>query len=101
MRQKVSKPPLPDDLWEVGRRDWDTGSELIETCIDMHDTPTYVTYFLSVREALNNVRLFFSGLPPEIAYFYTAESWDESYPDDKDWYIKDNECAVSIFPFGC
>jgi len=75
MRQKVSKPPLPDDLWEIGRRDWDTGSELIETCIDMHDTPT--------------------GLPPEIAYFYTKESWNDSYIDDKDWYkdwyIKDNE----------
>lgn len=38
----VSIPPRPEELSEVGKRDWKTGVELIKTCMDTHDTATYV-----------------------------------------------------------
>lgn len=58
--QQVSKPPLPDELWDVGKRDWNTGSELLETCIDTHDTATCVNLLslAGIEETLNV--LFFS-----------------------------------------
>ncbi|KAF8907715.1 glycoside hydrolase family 47 protein [Gymnopilus junonius] len=62
----VSVPPLPSELTETGQKDWQLGYELIETCMDTHNTAT--------------------GLAPEISHFYTAENGDVS--DDKDWYIK-------------
>ena len=38
--QKVSIPPRPEELSEKGRRDWETGVELIRTCMHTHDTAT-------------------------------------------------------------
>ena len=38
----VSVPPRPEELTEVGRRDWTTGIELLRTCMATHDTKTFV-----------------------------------------------------------
>ena len=38
----VSVPPRVEELSETGRRDWHTGVELIRTCMNTHDTQTYV-----------------------------------------------------------
>ena len=42
LEQDVSVPPRPEELTEVGRRDWATGIELIRTCMATHDTQTFV-----------------------------------------------------------
>lgn len=39
---KVSIPPKPHELTKVGLRDWKTGMELVKTCMNTHDTATYV-----------------------------------------------------------
>lgn len=39
---QVSIPPRLDELSEQGKRDWGTGIELVKTCLDTHDTATYV-----------------------------------------------------------
>lgn len=36
----VSVPPSPGELSHIGKRDWDTGVALIETCMDTYDTAT-------------------------------------------------------------
>jgi hypothetical protein len=48
----VSIPPKPRELSETQSRDWDTGKELIKTCMATHDTKTCV----------NAIRLVFSLL---------------------------------------
>lgn len=40
--QSVSIPPRPEELSKKGKRDWQTGVELIKTCMNTHDTATYV-----------------------------------------------------------
>ena len=42
LEHDVSVPPRPEELTEVGRRDWTTGIELLRTCIATHDTKTFV-----------------------------------------------------------
>lgn len=37
---RVSVPPQPDELSETGKRDWQTGVELVKTCMNTHDTAT-------------------------------------------------------------
>ncbi|THH14487.1 hypothetical protein EW146_g5847 [Bondarzewia mesenterica] len=66
----VSIPPLPHELSETGRRDWETGVELIKTCMSTHDTQT--------------------GLAPEIAYFRIPSDDMTGMLNNapKDWYIK-------------
>ncbi|KDR68814.1 hypothetical protein GALMADRAFT_256675 [Galerina marginata CBS 339.88] len=66
----VSVPPHPTELTATGRKDWQLGYELLETCIDTYKTPT--------------------GLSPEIVYFYTPEN-SEVADKTRDWYIKGNE----------
>lgn len=74
VQQPVSIPPRPEELTPEGKRDWQTGVELIETCMLTHDTAT--------------------GLSPEIVHF--------RIPSDKvvvsnmpyDWYIKGAKCVV-------
>ncbi|KAJ7128796.1 glycoside hydrolase family 47 protein [Mycena crocata] len=61
--QAVSVPPTPEELSAVGQRDWTTGVNLIETCVDTYRTA--------------------SGLAPEIVYFR------ESIDKGSDWFIKD------------
>ncbi|KAJ3564465.1 hypothetical protein NP233_g8277 [Leucocoprinus birnbaumii] len=64
-----SRPPRENQLTSVGRRDWQTGYELLETCIDTHNTAT--------------------GLSPEIVYFWSAEEAERRGAEVKaDWYIK-------------
>jgi len=41
-RNRISRPPSPDQLSEYGLRDWKFGSELLKTCLHTHDTATYV-----------------------------------------------------------
>lgn len=36
----VSVPPRADELPEHAKRDWQTGVELVETCMKTHDTQT-------------------------------------------------------------
>ncbi|KAF9007862.1 glycoside hydrolase family 47 protein [Cyathus striatus] len=64
---KVSVPPLADELTDIGKRDWTTGRELLDTCLETYDTPT--------------------GLAAEIVHFYIPS---DSGADaaEKDWYIK-------------
>jgi hypothetical protein len=38
----ASVPPQVGELSETGKRDWKTGVELVKTCMDTHDTATYV-----------------------------------------------------------
>ena len=40
--RSVPMPPAASDFSNVGKRDWMTGSQLIETCMDTYDTPTFV-----------------------------------------------------------
>lgn len=35
-----SRPPREHELTDVGKRDWETGYQLIETCVDTHNTAT-------------------------------------------------------------
>ncbi|KAJ6505372.1 glycoside hydrolase family 47 protein [Mycena sanguinolenta] len=60
----VSIPPTETQLSPVGQRDWTTGVNLIETCVDTYRTAT--------------------GLAPEIVHF--REGIDSGQGD---WYIKD------------
>ncbi|KAH8836075.1 glycoside hydrolase [Flagelloscypha sp. PMI_526] len=62
----VSVPPKPSELTPQGLRDWKTGYELIETCMDTHRMK--------------------SGLPPEIVHFRVPD--DGFGPIKDDWYIK-------------
>ena len=36
----VSTPPAAGELSERGMRDWQTGAELVKTCVRTHDTLT-------------------------------------------------------------
>jgi len=63
----VSTPPLARELTEAGQKDWKLGVELINTCMDTHETAT--------------------GLSPEIVFFHTKDG-KERLTTDKDWFIK-------------
>ncbi|TFK38755.1 glycoside hydrolase [Crucibulum laeve] len=65
--QPVSIPPAAEDLSDIGKRDWETGFGLVETCMDTYDTAT--------------------GLSPEIAHFYIPQD-EYGAGAKKDWYIK-------------
>ncbi|KAJ3513466.1 hypothetical protein NLJ89_g2936 [Agrocybe chaxingu] len=66
----VSVPPQPEELNPTAEAEWKLGEELLETCMDTHNT--------------------YTGLPPEIAHFWTKE--DKAYRrPKKDWYIKGND----------
>lgn len=39
---RASIPPQADELSEAGKRDWKTGAELVKTCMNTHDTATFV-----------------------------------------------------------
>ena len=64
----VSVPPRPSQLTATGKRDWQTGVELIETCMRTHDTAT--------------------GLSPEIAHFRIPGDKVVGSSVPSDWYIK-------------
>jgi len=67
----VSVPPRADELPEHAKRDWQTGVELVETCMKTHDTQT--------------------GLSPEIVHFRTPNDDLEGIAMSampSDWYIK-------------
>ncbi|GLB36784.1 putative glycosyl hydrolase 47 family protein [Lyophyllum shimeji] len=66
--RRVSVPPHENELSPAGRRDWKTGEELIETCVDTYSGTA-------------------TGLSPEIVYFRSAdEAW--AGKSKSDWYIK-------------
>lgn len=71
----VSIPPRPAQLTPSGKRDWQTGMELIETCMRTHDTAT--------------------GLSPEIAHFRIPSDGIVGSTVAQDWYIKG---ARYVFP---
>ncbi|PIL31248.1 hypothetical protein GSI_05946 [Ganoderma sinense ZZ0214-1] len=66
----VSVPPRPGQLTATGKRDWNTGVELVETCMRTHDTAT--------------------GLSPEIVHFrIPSDNLDLAVGNmPQDWYIK-------------
>ncbi|KAF9478073.1 glycoside hydrolase family 47 protein [Pholiota conissans] len=77
LKYPVSIPPHPDELSDKGKRDWETGVELIKTCMNTHDTAT--------------------GLSPEIVYFRVASDGMDVLPNaPPDWYIKG--AAIGEFP---
>lgn len=78
LEHDVSVPPRPEELTEVGRRDWATGIELLRTCLATHDTKT--------------------GLAPEIAHFRIPSDNLQSISNEApgDWYIKG--AGVGEFP---
>lgn len=45
--EHVSIPPKSDELTQSGLRDWKTGVELIKTCMNTHDTATFVLFSFS------------------------------------------------------
>ncbi|KAJ7115276.1 glycoside hydrolase [Mycena epipterygia] len=59
----VSVPPRTDELTKTGQRDWDTGVELLEGCMETHRTAT--------------------GLSPEIVQFQPSAE-----QPNRDWHIK-------------
>ncbi|KAE9387781.1 glycoside hydrolase family 47 protein [Gymnopus androsaceus JB14] len=63
--ETVSVPPQAHELTRGGRRDWQTGTHLLETCMSTHETAT--------------------GLAPEIAMFKTSKD-----SETRDWYIKNS-----------
>jgi len=63
----VSVPPRMEELSSIGKRDWETGTSLLETCMYTHETST--------------------GLSPEIVQFKTQEGMGQP---DRDWYIKNS-----------
>ncbi|KAJ6568802.1 glycoside hydrolase [Mycena capillaripes] len=77
----VSIPPKASELSAAGQRDWTTGVNLIETCVDTYRTARYVYSpsfgFLCSLSAC-------SGLSPEIVHF--RETIDSGAGD---WFIKD------------
>ncbi len=77
VRHPVSIPPRPSELTPRGKRDWQTGVELIETCVQTHDTAT--------------------GLAPEIVHFRIPSDNVVGSGVPQDWYIKGAE-YVSLFP---
>lgn len=42
LTETISIPPQEHELTEQGKRDWQTGVALIETCMRTHDTATSV-----------------------------------------------------------
>ena len=74
--QPVSIPPRPSELTPRGKRDWQTGQNLIETCMQTHDTAT--------------------GLSPEIVHFRIPSDNVVGSSVPQDWYIKGAQ-YVSLF----
>ncbi|KAF8808192.1 glycoside hydrolase family 47 protein [Phlegmacium glaucopus] len=75
--EPVSVPPHPNELSEIGKRDWKTGVELVRTCMNTHDTAT--------------------GLSPEIVYFRIHSDGMDGYAMmPSDWYIKG--ATPDVFP---
>ncbi|KAK7466256.1 mannosyl-oligosaccharide alpha-1,2-mannosidase [Stygiomarasmius scandens] len=65
---KASVPPRPEEFLARGLRDWNTGTELLETCMKTHDTET--------------------GLAAEVATFRVQKM--PYGMDEKDWFIAGN-----------
>ena len=72
--RQVSVPPRAAELAPAGKRDWQTGVELIETCMATHDTAT--------------------GLSPEIAHFRIPSDGLAGANVASDWYIKGAKCVA-------
>ncbi|KAJ3572182.1 hypothetical protein NP233_g3263 [Leucocoprinus birnbaumii] len=73
-RHKISRPPSPEQLSDLGLRDWKLGSEILKTCLHTHDTAT---------------QILCSGLSPEIVHFrIPSDGMDEIPHAPQDWYIK-------------
>lgn len=85
---RVSVPPLPNELSEIGKRDWKTGVELVRTCMNTHDTATYVSVYLYSVVAYLSVLDSQSGLSPEIVYFRVPSDGIDGQAMPQDWYIK-------------
>ncbi|KAG6822544.1 hypothetical protein H0H87_003082, partial [Tephrocybe sp. NHM501043] len=76
---RVSVPPLDEELTESARRDWKSGLAMIDTCVDMYK-----------RTA--------TGLSPEIVNF-RYQSQRDSPKGNGDWYIKGARPAGRPAPY--
>ncbi|KAG6835408.1 hypothetical protein H0H93_001765, partial [Arthromyces matolae] len=65
----VSVPPLDEELTESARRDWKTGLEFIDTCMDTYK-----------RTA--------TGLAADVVHFRRRGDGETFYSGNLDWYIK-------------
>lgn len=75
----VSVPPAAGELLKTGKRDWMTGFELVNTCVDTYKKTA-------------------TGLSPEIVYFRTEEDQQDG-TGMEDWYIKDARPAGEDPPY--
>ncbi|KAF5376947.1 hypothetical protein D9615_007271 [Tricholomella constricta] len=78
--QPVAVPPIEAQLAAAGRRDWKTGEELIETCVDTYKGTA-------------------TGLSPEIVHFRSAADGWSNASGQKDWYIRDARPAGQEPPY--
>ncbi|KAF8060789.1 glycoside hydrolase [Lyophyllum atratum] len=77
--QHVSVPPREKELSPAGKRDWITGKEIIETCVDTYTGTA-------------------TGLSPEIVYFRSADDgWAGN--GESDWYIRGARAAGQEPPY--
>ena len=77
----VTIPPRASELTPQAQRDWKTGVELIETCMQTHDTAT--------------------GLSPEIAHFRIPGDKVVGSSVPSDWYIKGAKYVTVSFACVC
>ncbi len=85
----ISVPPRGQELTLTGLRDWKSGAALIKTCMDTHDTATYVPYYFHTPGVLTSP----SGLAPEIVHFrIPSDGMDQKVNAPSDWYIKGARC---------
>ncbi|KAG5644118.1 hypothetical protein DXG03_009064 [Asterophora parasitica] len=76
----VDVPPTKLQLSVAGRRDWKTGEELIETCVDTYKNTA-------------------TGLSPEIVNFRNTEDGTSDASSKRDWYIRDARPAGQEPPY--
>jgi len=92
LKNPVSVPPQEGELSETGKRDWTTGVELVKTCIDTHDTATYVFCMVYCYFSLILVE---RGLSPEVVHFrIPSDGMGGSEMAPADWYIKGARCGL-------
>ncbi|KAK0487864.1 glycoside hydrolase [Armillaria novae-zelandiae] len=71
MRNRVTIPPKVEQMPINAQRDWYLGLELLETCMETHNTET--------------------GLAPEIVMFKMDEADAGKGSPERDWYIKNSK----------
>lgn len=99
----ASVPPTEEEL-NVGdkraARDWKTGLELLNTCMETHKTETYArpSHFATPTRADGSCFVMTNrGLAPEIAHFRIPNEpqWISQVVSGE-WYIKGSQCVTYL-----